>query len=89
MKLTVQKPALAGILARLRGTGGESAAGALEKAVGHKYIKRWPKKTGKGWDYLYPEDLIKQPIKKLIELFGFTKEKFEKNYTENNIKQDF
>ena len=60
----------------------------LNKAVGHKYIKRWPKKSGKGWDYLYPKD-FSSPIKALLNLFSLKKEKIEEDYTKSNIQKDY
>ncbi len=52
MKLTIQKSALAGILAKLQGTDEESAVDTLEKAVGHKYLRRWMGAKGK-WPILW------------------------------------
>ena len=55
---------------------------------GYKYIKRWPSKSGKGWNYLYPSDFLK-PLLALKTLFQFKEEKFTKTYEENKIKESY
>jgi hypothetical protein len=60
----------------------------IEKALTHKYIKRWPKPTGKGWNYLYPSDFLK-PFIALKTLFGFKQERIDKEYEDNNIQKDY
>lgn len=60
----------------------------LNKAIGHKYIRRWPAKNRKGWDYLYPKDLL-NPLKALLNLFSFKEEKIDDEYTKNNIQKDY
>ncbi|GMO51855.1 MAG: hypothetical protein Pg6C_16900 [Treponemataceae bacterium] len=87
MKLTIQKSALGGILAKLQGTDEESAVDTLEKAVGHKYLRRWMGAKGK-WQYLYPKDLL-HPIKALQSLFGFKEEKINEDYEKANIKKEY
>jgi hypothetical protein len=60
----------------------------LNKAMGHKYIRRWPAKNGKGWEYLYPKDFL-HPVKALLTLFGFKKGKVDDDYAKNNIQKDY
>jgi hypothetical protein len=60
----------------------------LQKAAGHKYIYRFPKKRGKGWDYIYPENLL-HPIKTIKQLWGIDENKLTDDYEKNNIKKDF
>ncbi len=60
----------------------------LEKAFSHKYIKRIPKLTGKGWNYIYKETFQK-PIKALQELFGISEKKLDSDYEKNNIQKDY
>ena len=40
----------------------------IEKARPVKYIKRFPKKNGKGYDYIYKET-FKKPFKALLDIF--------------------
>jgi hypothetical protein len=60
----------------------------MNKALSHKYLRRWPKTSGKGWNYLYPKDFLK-PLLALKSLFGFKEEKINKEYEENNIQKDY
>ena len=61
----------------------------LNKAIGHKYIRRWPDpKDPKKYRYLYPKDLLR-PIKALKNLFGIKDERLEEDYTKNNIQKDY
>ncbi len=60
----------------------------LEKAFSHKYIKRIPKLTGKGWNYIYKETFQK-PIKALQEFFGLSEKKLDSDYEKNNIQKDY
>ncbi len=60
----------------------------MEKAQSVKYIRRWPKSTGKGWNYLYPKDFL-HPFKVLKEVLGVQEKKIESDYEKNNISKDF
>lgn len=60
----------------------------MNKARSVKYIRRWPKSTGKGWNYLYPEDFL-HPFKFLKEVLGVQEKKIESDYEKNNISKDF
>ena len=60
----------------------------IEKARSHKYIDRRPKKTGKGWYYIYAET-FKKPFRALLEIFDIKKERIDKDYEEDNIQKDF
>jgi len=68
---------------------GTETLAVLNKALGHKYIRRWPDpKNPKKWRYLYPQDLL-HPIKALKNLFGIKDEKVEEDYTKNNIQKNY
>lgn len=60
----------------------------IEKARSHKYIDRRPKKTGKGWYYIYAET-FKKPFRALLEIFDIKKERIDKDYEADNIQKDF
>ncbi|MBQ3641761.1 hypothetical protein II906_07560, partial [bacterium] len=60
----------------------------IEKSTTHKYIRRVPKSTGKGYNYFYPED-FKKPIKALLSFFGMKEDKIDKAYENNNINQAY
>ncbi|MBO7517668.1 MAG: hypothetical protein J6T31_01005, partial [Methanobrevibacter sp.] len=57
----------------------------IEKSTTHKYIRRVPKSTGKGYNYFYPED-FKKPMKPLSSLFGLKEESVDKTYENNSIQ---
>jgi len=61
---------------------------AIEKALSFKYLRRWPKPNGKGWNYLYPKDFLR-PIVALKTLFGFQEEKVTQVYEQHEIKKEF
>ncbi len=73
---------------------------ASERA-GHKYYKRVPKKTGKGFDYYYTKAEWQEHQKErkgflsgIMEYFGFkdekrTKEKIQEDYNKHEIKEKF
>lgn len=61
---------------------------SLNKARSVKYIRRWPKNTGKGWNYLYPSDFL-HPFKFLKEVLGVTDKKIDADYVQSNINKDF
>ena len=58
----------------------------IEKSF--KYLRRFPKANGKGYNYVY-KDSWKKPFKALLECFGIKREKLDKDYTNNNIKKDY
>lgn len=60
----------------------------IEKSTTHKYIRRVPKSTGKGYNYFYPED-FKKPFKALLSFFGMKEDKIDKAYENNNISQAY
>jgi hypothetical protein len=60
----------------------------LQKAFGHKYIRKIPKRTGQGWYYIYQESFQK-PILALKTIFGFKEDKISDEYEKNNIKKEF
>lgn len=60
----------------------------IEKSTTHKYIRRVPKSTGKGYNYFYPED-FKKPMKALLSFFGMKQDTIDKAYTNNNIQQSY
>ena len=62
--------------------------GMIEKSTTHKYIRRVPKSTGKGYNYFYPKDFAK-PMKALMTLFGMKEEKIDNAYKNNNISQAY
>lgn len=59
----------------------------IQKSRTVKYIKRYPKKTGKGWNYVY-KDSWKNPLKALLECFGINKTKIDETYT-SDIKEKY
>ncbi|MDR1837616.1 MAG: N-6 DNA methylase [Treponema sp.] len=62
---------------------------ALRKAMGHKYIRRWPDpKNPKKYRYLYASDFLR-PVKALFSLFSVKKEKIDSDYEKNNIKNEY
>jgi hypothetical protein len=70
---------------------GESFGGwdDIEKALSHKYIRRWPDpKNPKKWRYLYPRDFLK-PLLALKSLFGLKEDKINQDYETNGIKKDY
>ena len=60
----------------------------IEKSTSHKYIRRVPKSSGKGYNYFYPED-FKKPLKALLSFFGMKEDKIDKAYENNNINQAY
>lgn len=54
----------------------------------HKYIRRIPKNTGKGYNYIYPKD-FKNPLKSLTSIFGIKEEKITDAYVRNNIQSAY
>lgn len=60
----------------------------IEKSTSHKYIRRVPKSSGKGYNYFYPED-FKRPMKALDTIFGLNEEKVDNAYKTNNIQSAY
>ena len=60
----------------------------IEKSTTHKYIRRVPKSSGKGYNYFYPED-FKKPLKALLSFFGMKEDKIDKAYKNNNIQEAY
>lgn len=60
----------------------------IQKSRSVKYIRRYPKKNGKGWNYVYA-DSWKHPLKALLECFGIKKKKIDDDYANANIKEDY
>lgn len=61
---------------------------SIEKSKAYKYIKRFPKKSGKGWWYVYPKDLLK-PFKVLETIFGIKNKNITHTYEKENIQKDY
>jgi hypothetical protein len=66
----------------------EPATNYLEKAISHKYLYRIPKKTGKGWNYIYQETFLK-PFHALKTIFSVQKKTLNETYEKNNIKKEY
>lgn len=62
--------------------------GEINKARAVKYIRRYPKKTGTGYNYVY-KDSWRHPFKALLECFGLQQKKIEENYSKHEIKKEF
>ena len=60
----------------------------IQKSRPVKYIRRYPKASGKGWNYVY-KDSWKHPFKALLECFGIKRKKIDDDYTANNIHADY
>ena len=60
----------------------------IEKARPVKYIKRFPKKNGKGYDYIYKET-FKKPFKALLDIFKVTKERISEVFEKQNIQKNY
>jgi hypothetical protein len=62
--------------------------GAILKALSHKYIRKIPKRTGKGWYYIYKESFLK-PVNALKEIFGIPKKNISIEYEKRNIEKEY
>lgn len=60
----------------------------VQKSLSHKYIRRYPKKSGKGYNYVYA-DSWKKPFKALLECFGIKQKSIKDEYAKNNINKDY
>ena len=69
---------------------GESFGGwdDIQKAIVYKYIRRVPKKSGKGFWYVYAET-FKKPFAALKTIFAVKKEKIDADFDKHNIKKDY
>ncbi len=75
-----------GFLERFRA---KSEWGEIQKStLSHKHIRRYPKKSGKDWNYVY-NDSWKHHFRALLECFGLKKTKVDDDYSKNNINKDF
>jgi hypothetical protein len=74
---------------RIRKNTGIETLDVLNKALGHKYIRKWPSKNpNRNWDYLYARDLLR-PISALKRLFGFEDKKITTDFEQNAIKKTY
>jgi hypothetical protein len=88
-KFIIKSKIAEGILKVLGKTDNSETLDLLNKAIGHKYIRRWPDPNHpKKWRYLYPSDFLK-PLLALKTLFQFKEDKINKEYEENNIQKDY
>lgn len=60
---------------------------AIQKSRPVKYIRRYPKTSGKGWNYVY-KNSWKHPFKALLECFGITSKRIDDTYS-NEIKTKY
>ena len=60
----------------------------LLKAFGYKYIRRIPKKSGKGYWYIYAKT-FRKPFQALAQIFGIKKKTISENYKAQNIERDY
>jgi hypothetical protein len=69
---------------------GESFGGwdDIQKAITHKYIRRIPKKSGKGWYYIYAET-FKELGLALKTIFGVKPERIDNDYEKHGIETHF
>lgn len=65
-------------------TGSERIERVLEKAVGHKYIRKVPKKSGKGFYYIYAET-FKKPFTFLKTMFNIHSKKIDDEFEKESI----
>jgi len=77
--------ALFGFLARYRA---RKEWDSIQKSRPVKYIRRYPKASGKGWNYVY-KDSWKRPFQALFECFGIKQKRVDDDYANNNIKKDY
>ena len=62
--------------------------GEIAKSYSHKYVNRYPKKSGKGYNYVYA-DSWKKPFGVLLACFGIGRKKIDADYESGNIKKNF
>ncbi|QEJ94656.1 hypothetical protein FUT79_05190 [Treponema phagedenis] len=69
-------------------TGSERIERVLEKAVGHKYIRKVPKKSGKGFYYMYAET-FKKPFTFLKTMFNIHSKKIDDEFEKESIAKNY
>ncbi|QEJ98658.1 LPD1 domain-containing protein [Treponema phagedenis] len=69
-------------------TGSERMERVLEKAVGHKYIRKVPKKSGKGFYYIYAET-FKKPFTFLKTMFNIHSKKIDDEFEKESIAKNY
>ncbi|WP_187427642.1 LPD1 domain-containing protein [Treponema phagedenis] len=69
-------------------TGSERMERVLEKAVGHKYIRKVPKKSGKGFYYMYAET-FKKPFTFLKTMFNIHSKKIDDEFEKESIAKNY
>ena len=60
----------------------------IQKALSHKYIRRIPKKSGKGYWYIYSET-FKKPFQFLLNVFNLSKERIDKEFEQQHIEKEY
>jgi hypothetical protein len=88
MKLVIKTNAMKGVLETLQKSGNDSLEADLLQKAFHKYIRKIPKKSGKGWNYIYAETFQK-PLAALKTFFGFKEDTITEDYEKNNIKTEY
>jgi hypothetical protein len=61
---------------------------SIQKSRPVQYIRRYPKASGKGWNYVY-KDSWKHPFRALLECFGIKQSRIDDDYSKNNIKKEY
>ncbi len=88
-KFIIQSRTAKNILESLNGKNDDETMNILNKALGHKYIRRWPDPNHSNkWRYLYPADFL-HPVKTLLNLFNVKKEKIDDDYSKHNIQESY
>ncbi|UTY31703.1 hypothetical protein [Treponema putidum] len=90
MQITVNKEAGFRMLKSINGFLQADSADEffIQKAIGHKYLRKIPKKSGKGYWYIYTET-FKKPLQFLQQVFNISKERINKEFEENNIEKEY
>ncbi|WP_024469303.1 LPD1 domain-containing protein [Treponema pedis] len=90
MQITVSKEAGFRMLKSINGFLQADSADEffIQKAIGHKYLRKIPKKSGKGYWYIYAET-FKRPLQFLQQVFNISKERINKEFEENNIEKEY
>ena len=90
MKLGIRtKPAEIAAI-NIKKSFGESFGGwdDIQKAFSHKYIRRIPKKSGKGYWYVYAET-FKKPFIALKTFFSMKQERIDQDYDKHSIQKTY
>ena len=90
MQITVNKEAGFRLLKSINGFLQTDSADEffIQKAIGHKYLRKIPKKSGKGYWYIYAET-FKKPFLFLQQVFNISKERINKEFEDNNIEKEY